>query len=59
MLATRFAASAFDAMEAGEFGVMVALKGNDIAAVRLSDIAHRNKLVSGKWLELLDRHWSL
>ncbi|GGP22240.1 pyrophosphate--fructose 6-phosphate 1-phosphotransferase [Thermocladium modestius] len=59
VLATRFAASAFDAMEAGEFGVMVALKGNDIAAVRLSDIAHRNKLVSGKWLELLDRHWSL
>jgi 6-phosphofructokinase 1 len=59
VLAVRFAAAAFDAVEAGRFGVMVALKGNDIVNVRLSDIAHRNKLVSGKWLELLDKYWSI
>ena len=44
-LATRFGLYAIDAVEAGEFGVMVALRGTDIARVPLASATTELKLV--------------
>lgn len=45
-LATRFGLHAIDAVAAGDFGTMVALKGTDIVRVPLSEGTSRLKLVS-------------
>jgi 6-phosphofructokinase 1 len=44
-LATRFGLHAIDAVEEGDFGCMVALKGTDIVRVPLADATAANKTV--------------
>jgi 6-phosphofructokinase 1 len=45
ILATRFGASAIDLIKGGEFGKMVAIRGNMITSVPLKDVAGRQKTV--------------
>ncbi len=46
VLATRFGIAAIDAVEAGDYGVMVALKGTDIVRVPLSEAVDELKTLS-------------
>jgi phosphofructokinase-like protein len=52
VLATRFGIAAIDAVEDGDFGVMVALRGPDIARVPIEDAAGRSKTVDPALLEV-------
>jgi 6-phosphofructokinase len=52
MLATRYGIGAIDAAHAGEFGKMVALKGNDITTVRLKDAISRTRLVPDELIQV-------
>ncbi len=45
VLATRFGVNAADAAHAGEFGMMVSLRGQDIGRVALKDATRQLKLV--------------
>ena len=45
LLATRLGAAAADLVERGEFGVMVAARGDDAVPVPLADVAGKVKLV--------------
>ncbi len=45
MLATRYGIAAIDLVKRGKFGLMVALKGNDIVPVPLKDVAGKRKKV--------------
>ena len=45
VLATRFGVNAADAAHAGEYGVMVSLRGQDIGRVPLADAVRQLKLV--------------
>ena len=45
VLATRFGVNAADAAHAGEFGMMVSLRGQDIGRVPLADAVKQLKLV--------------
>ncbi len=45
VLATRFGVNAADAAHAGEFGMMVSLRGQDIGRVPLADAVQQLKLV--------------
>jgi 6-phosphofructokinase 1 len=45
VLATRFGVNAADAAHAGEYGMMVSLRGQDIGRVSLSDATRQLKLV--------------
>ena len=45
VLATRFGVNAADAAHAGEYGMMVSLRGQDIGRVSLADATRRLKLV--------------
>jgi len=45
VLATRFGVNAADAAHAGEYGVMVSLRGEDIGRVSLADATRQLKLV--------------
>jgi 6-phosphofructokinase 1 len=52
VLATRFGIAAIDAVEAGEFGVMVALRGPAIERVPLADAVGRSRTVDLQLLEV-------
>ena len=45
MLATRFGVNAADAAHAGEYGMMVSLRGQEIGRVSLADAVRQLKLV--------------
>jgi 6-phosphofructokinase 1 len=45
VLATRFGVNAADAAHAGDFGIMVSLRGQDIGRVPLADAVRELKLV--------------
>jgi 6-phosphofructokinase 1 len=45
VLATRFGVNATDAAHAGEYGIMVSLRGQDIGRVALADAVRQLKLV--------------
>jgi len=45
LLATRLGAAAADLVDRGEFGVMVAARGDDAVPVPLADVAGKVKLV--------------
>jgi phosphofructokinase-like protein len=51
VLATRFGIAAIDAVEAGDYGVMVALRGTDIVRVPLSEAVGRLKTLSSELYE--------
>jgi ATP-dependent phosphofructokinase / diphosphate-dependent phosphofructokinase len=52
VLATRYGVAAVEAIEAGRFGAMVALRGNAIVEVPLREIAGRNRNVDPALYEL-------
>ncbi len=55
MLATRAGLKAMDLAHDGRFGLMAALKGNDMAAVPLAEATSKLKTVTPEWLSLLDQ----
>jgi ATP-dependent phosphofructokinase / diphosphate-dependent phosphofructokinase len=52
ILATRFGLKAADLVEAGDFGKMAALRGDDVIAVPLSDATAELKTVPLEWYEV-------
>lgn len=52
VLATRFGLKAADLAHAGSFGLMAALKGDDIVAVSLDEATAELKLVTPEWYEV-------
>jgi phosphofructokinase-like protein len=52
VLATRFGIAAIDAVHAGEFGVMVALRGTDVVRVPIAEATARPKTVDAELLEV-------
>jgi phosphofructokinase-like protein len=60
MLATRYGIGAIDLVHAGKFGRMVALKGNDITSVPITDAIAKTRYVNQELIDvatsLLDKH---
>ena len=60
MLATRYGIGAIDLVHEGRFGRMVALKGNDITSVPITDAIARTRFVPQELIDvassLLDTH---
>jgi len=54
MLATRYGMGAIDAVHRGEFGKMVALHGQDIVTVPLSDATSTNRLVGQDLIDVAE-----
>ncbi|MCP4499462.1 MAG: 6-phosphofructokinase [Deltaproteobacteria bacterium] len=54
VLALRFGVRAMQLVEEGEFGRMVALKGDDIVALPLSEATAKHKVVDEEWLKLAE-----
>ncbi len=54
ILATRAGYKAADMVKAGEFGKMVALRGNEMKAVSLEEATAKIKTVPPEWLKLAD-----
>jgi len=52
ILATRFGLKAADLVEAGEFGQMAALRGDDIVAVSLAEATAELKTVPDAWYDV-------
>jgi 6-phosphofructokinase 1 len=52
ILATRFGLKAADLVEAGEFGKMAALRGDDVVAVSLDEATAELKTVPREWYEV-------
>ncbi len=57
VLATRYGVAAMDAVHAGHFGVMVALKGNDIVEIPLATVAEGIREVDEKFYEMTKTFW--
>jgi 6-phosphofructokinase 1 len=54
MLATRFGAAAVDCIAEGHYGVLVGLKGAELATVELSEVAARRKTLDNEMLALAE-----
>lgn len=54
MLGSRVGVKAAELVEAGQFGQMVALRGNDVVGVSLAEATAALKTVSADWLKLAD-----
>jgi 6-phosphofructokinase len=54
VLATRFGVAAIDAVHRGEFGVMVALRGQDIVTVPIGEATAQLKTVDPKIYEVAE-----
>ena len=54
ILATRVGVKAADMVAAGDFGKMVALRGNEVKAVSLEEATAKLKIVTPDWLKLAD-----
>jgi phosphofructokinase-like protein len=52
ILATRFGLKAADLVEAGDFGQMAALRGDDVIAVSLADATAELKTVPSEWYDV-------
>ena len=52
ILATRFGLKAADLVEAGEFGQMAALRGDDVIAVSLKEATAELKTVPNDWYDV-------
>ena len=57
VLATRYGVAAMDAVNAGHYGVMVGLKGNDIVEIPLSTIAEGLKTLDEPFYEMTKTFW--
>ncbi|HET6934846.1 MAG TPA: 6-phosphofructokinase [Candidatus Angelobacter sp.] len=54
MLATRYGIGAIDMVHKGEFGCMVALKGNDIVSVPIADAISRTRYVNPELIDVAE-----
>src|SRR5215467_2342465 len=54
MLATRYGIGAIDLVHAGKFGRMVALKGNNITSVPISDAVSKNRSVNQEFIDVVN-----
>jgi 6-phosphofructokinase 1 len=54
ILGTRVGAKAADLVAAGDFGKMVALRGNEVTGVSLEEATSKLKTVPPEWLKLAD-----
>jgi 6-phosphofructokinase 1 len=54
MLATRYGIGAIDLVHAGKFGRMVALKGNNITSVPISDAVSKNRCVNQEFIDVVN-----
>ncbi len=54
MLATRYGIGAIDLVHEGRFGRMVALKGNNITSVPISDAISKNRSVTREFIEVVN-----
>jgi len=54
ILGTRVGVKAADLVEKGQFGQMVALRGNDVVGVSLAEATAKLKTVPAEWLKLAD-----
>ena len=54
VLALRFGVQAMEAIAAGRSGIMVALQGDRIVELELSEATKRRKTVDAEWLALAD-----
>jgi ATP-dependent phosphofructokinase / diphosphate-dependent phosphofructokinase len=54
MLATRYGIGAIDLVHAGKFGRMVALKGNNITSVPISDAVAKNRSVNQEFIDVVN-----
>jgi phosphofructokinase-like protein len=54
ILGTRVGAKAANLVATGEFGKMVALRGNDVVGVSLEEATAKLKIVTPEWLKLAD-----
>ena len=52
ILATRYGIAAIDLVNQGKFGLMVALKGNEIVSVPIKDVVRKRKTVDPKLYEM-------
>lgn len=57
VLAVRYATAAYEAVEEGKFGVMVAYRDGGITYIPITEVVGKNKLVSGDWLKLYETYW--
>lgn len=57
VLAIRYATAAYEAIENGNYGVMVAYKDGDIVHIPIVDVVGKNRLVDGYWLRLYEIYW--
>jgi len=57
ILATRYGVAAMDAAHAGKFGVMVALRGNEIVTTPLAELAKGLKTVDDTFYEMTKTFW--
>ena len=54
MLATRFGVEAVDAVDAGDFGTMVALRGTDIVRVPIAEAVAENRTIDRRLFEVAE-----
>lgn len=57
VLATRYGVAAMDAVHAGHFGIMVALRGKDVVEVPLDEVTKGIKTVDEPFYELTKTFW--
>ncbi|MFP3194122.1 MAG: ATP-dependent 6-phosphofructokinase [Caldivirga sp.] len=56
-LAIRYATAAYEAIENGKYGIMVAYSNGELTHVPIVEVVGKNKLVSGYWLRLYETYW--
>ncbi len=54
ILGTRVGVKAAELVKEGNFGQMVALRGNDVLGVSLDEATSKLKVVDLKWIELME-----
>ncbi|MBN1282959.1 MAG: 6-phosphofructokinase [Proteobacteria bacterium] len=57
ILATRYGVAAMDAVHSGHFGVLVALRGNDIVEVPLSEVSEGIRTVDENFYQMTKTFW--
>jgi 6-phosphofructokinase 1 len=57
ILGTRYGVAAMDAVHAGHFGVLVALKGNEIVEVPLAKVAEGIRTLDENFYQMTKTFW--
>jgi 6-phosphofructokinase 1 len=57
ILGMRVGAAAADAVQRGDFGKMMAVRGTEVVAVSLKEATGSLKLVTDKWMQFAEVFW--